>query len=99
MLAHPASLQVWELQQVQICLKTTIQSSRWTVRALYTSAAISQDACMRVQGQATQTAVWLSILHFYAALLSILHEINFLQDSRGTKLSIYFMKAQWTLAL
>ena len=49
---------------------------------------------MRVQGQATQTAVWLSILHFYGALLSILLEINFLQDSRGTQLSIYFMKAQ-----
>ena len=49
---------------------------------------------MRVQEQATQTAVWLSILHFYAALLSILLEINFLQDSRGTQLSIYFMKAQ-----
>ena len=54
---------------------------------------------MRVQGPATQTPVWLSILHFFAALLSILLDIISLQDPRGTKLSIYFMKAQWTLAL
>ena len=92
---HPASLQVWELQQVQICLKTTVQSSRWTVRVLPTCAPISQEACMRMQGHATQTAVWLSIL---LVLLYILLKINFLQDSRGTKLSMYFLKAQWTLA-
>ena len=50
---------------------------------------------MRMQGHATQTAVWLSIL---LALLYMLLKINFLQDSRGTKLSMYFLKAQRTLA-